>query len=541
MRFRQCQYDNSGITRFKGFFENLLGEMNSVYSRTLQETSNTGRAMKYGQVQWLLIFTVGLFTVNCQAAAPRDRPNILVVIAEDSSWMHYGAYGHNAAKTPAFDRVAREGLLFTHAYCSEPTCSPSRAAIFTGQQFWRLENASVFGGTLKNHFPVYPRLLEASGYLTGSNGKAWGPGSWIDGDWQENPAGKAYASFEQFLLDLPADQPFCFWQGSPDAHRPYDRGLTERSGKDPRDVELPPFLPDRLEVRMDVLDYYCEIERFDGLVARMLQLLDERGLTENTLVVVTSDHGMPFARGKANLYDLGTRVPLAVRWPARFHAARTIEDFVSLTDLAPTFLQAAGQPVPTTMTGVSLLELLTSPQAERLETDRDRVFFGKEMGIGCLVGTDRLHGLPNRGIRTHQYLYIHNYDIEAMPGFNAVQGGPATEIMKREKDQDATMARYYALSYGKRPEEELYDCLQDPFQMHNLADDLSYVETKRQLREELWEYLIQTKDPRILGKSRDFMQYPIWYSRGKQPGESIFLQRDASGIPVLVPRMETPK
>jgi N-sulfoglucosamine sulfohydrolase len=467
-----------------------------------------------------------------------QRPNILVMIAEDSSWLHYGAYGHHAASTPTFDRVAREGVLFTHAFCSEPTCSPSRAAIITGQQFWRLENASVFGGTLKSNFPVYPQLLKEAGYFIGSNGKAWGPGSWIDGGWKENPAGKRYQSFEEFLASVPAGKPFCFWQGSPDAHRPYNRELTLRAGKDPQDVRLPPFLPDRLEVRMDVLDYYSEIERFDRLVGRSLTLLEQSGIADNTILVVTSDHGMPFARGKANLYDLGTRVPLAIRWPSRVRAARKVDAFVSLTDLAPTFLEAAGLEVSPSMTGQSLYPLLLDRDDDAGDHERDKVFFGKEMGIGALYGENRLHGLPNRGVRTHQFLYILNYDLDSMPGYNAVQGGPATEIMRREKEQDAEIAHHYTLSYGKRPEEELYDCDQDPFQMNNLAGDESYADIKKRLRADLQRYLIATDDPRASGGNEVFMTYPIWYSRGKQPGQSLFLSRDRTGKLLLEPRTE---
>ncbi len=487
----------------------------------------------------LYVFAAILYTSSAIADDQSARPNILVAIAEDSSWIHYGGYGQQAATTVAFNRVAKEGVLFTHAFCSEPTCSPSRAAIMTGQQFWRLENASVFGGTLKNSFPVYPHLLEAAGYHTGSSGKAWGPGSWIDGGWKQNPGGKRYENFQEFLNSVPSGKPFCFWQGSPDAHRPYKRELAVRAGKDPREVELPPFLPDRLEVRMDILDYYCEIERFDRLVGRLLDQLDQSGRAANTIVVVTSDHGMPFARGKANLYDLGTRVPLAIRWPSRVSAGRTVDQFVSLTDLAPTFLEAAGLNVSPGMTGRSLHKLLLSGPDGTIDAEGDKVFFGKEMGVGALYGTNRLHGLPNRGIRTHQFLYIRNYDIDSMPGFNAVQGGPATEIMVREKDRDPEIARHYALCYGKRPEEELYDCLQDPYQMQNLADHSSYADTKKRLRAELEKYLIATNDPRIAGRSEIFMQYPIWYSRGKQPGESLFLGRDNTGKLVLQPRMET--
>ena len=183
------------------------------------------------------------------------------------------------------------------------------------------------------------------------------------------------------------------------------------------------LMSDRLEVRMDILDYYCEIERFDRLVGQLLRTLDEAQKSDNTIVVVTSDHGMPFARGKANLYDLGVRVPLAIRWPARIKGGRTLHEFVSLTDLAPTFLEAVGESVDPSMTGKSLLDLLLSPSDGRIDRSRTRIFFGKEIGVGAFYGSGRLQGYPNRAIRTEQFLYIRNYGIDRMPGYNAGQGG----------------------------------------------------------------------------------------------------------------------
>jgi len=170
-------------------------------------------------------------------------------------------------------------------------------------------------------------------------GKGWGPGDFRAGGRSRNPAGPVYKSFGEFLKKVSAEQPFCFWFGSHDPHRPYPMGAGVKAGLKPEDVRVPPYLPDTPEVRNDILDYYARVETFDRDVAALLQEVDETGRSGNTLVVISGDNGWPFPRGKANLYDAGTRQPLAIRWPDRIKGGRTLDEFVSLTDLAPTFLK----------------------------------------------------------------------------------------------------------------------------------------------------------------------------------------------------------
>ena len=266
--------------------------------------------------------------IGAAAMADDPRPNIVVAIADDWSWPHAGAYGDRVVKTPAFDRVAAEGVLFTHAFCASPSCTPSRGAILTGQAVHRLEDGGNLWSLLPKRFACYPDLLEASGYVVGLTGKGWGPGTLEGSGRTRNPAGPAFPSFERSWRRVPGDKPFCYWFGSQDPHRPYDQGAGSASGMKPEDVVVPPFLPDTPEVRGDILDYYFEVERFDRAVGAILQQLDARGLAANTIVVVTSDNGMPFPRCKANLYDSGTHMPLAIRWPARVKGRRTVDAFV---------------------------------------------------------------------------------------------------------------------------------------------------------------------------------------------------------------------
>lgn len=460
---------------------------------------------------------------SAPAHAAESRPNILLCIADDASWGHFSANGDRVCRTPAFDRVAREGVNFTRAFCSAPSCTPSRGALLTGQAFWRLEEGANLWSRWPNQFAVYPDLLAQAGYHVGFQGKGWGPGDFRFGGREHNPAGRNYRDFATFLARVPPGRPFCFWFGSTDPHRPYERGAGVKSGKRVEDVAVPPFLADTPETRSDLLDYYVEIERFDRVVGEMLEQLERAGRLDNTLVVITSDNGFPFPRGKATCYDAGVRMPLAIRWPARVKGGRVIDDFVSLTDLAPTFLEAAGlQPRPE-MTGRSLLPLLVSGASGRIEPGRDRVFFGRERHANCRAGNV---GYPIRAIRTERFLYLRNYEPDRWPAGDPplygdvdihtnIDGSPSKQALVEHGD-DPARRRLFELAFGKRPAEELYDLAADPWQMRNVAADPAYAEAKARLRAELDRYLKETKDPRALGRGAEFDQFYYVTSAGSR-------------------------
>ncbi|MFT7631693.1 MAG: N-sulfoglucosamine sulfohydrolase, partial [Mariniblastus sp.] len=304
-----------------------------------------------------------------------ERPNILFCIADDWGWPHAGAYGDPVVKTPAFDRIAKEGVLFENAFISAPSCTPSRNAILTGQFHWRLGGGGNLHSILDTRHPTYPHLLADAGYFTGHWRKSWGPGK-VD-NWLKtsggHPAGKQFKGFDQFLEAWPRKQPFCFWLGASDPHRGYELNSGRESGMDLSKIELFEHFPDSETIRSDVADYYFEVQRFDSDVERAIAKLESLDLLDNTIVVMTGDHGMPFPRCKSNLYDSGSRVPMAVRWPQKIPAGRVLTDFVSTTDLAPTFLTAAGINVPDVMTGKSWMNILESEKSGRVDPDRDRV------------------------------------------------------------------------------------------------------------------------------------------------------------------------
>ena len=217
-----------------------------------------------------------------------------MAVSDDQSYPYSSSYGPGAVHTPAFDRVARQGVLFSNAFVASPGCSPSRAAMLTGRHTWQVENAGTHASSFPGKYVVYPELLEKAGYFVGYTGKGWGPGNWRISGRPRNPAGPEYSrhtmeapdgisnkdyaeNFREFLKDRPQGQPFSFWFGAHEPHRRFAAGIGLQAGKEPTEVRVPPFLPDTPEIRSDLLDYSVEIEWFDGHLARMLDILEEQG------------------------------------------------------------------------------------------------------------------------------------------------------------------------------------------------------------------------------------------------------------------------
>ena len=461
---------------------------------------------------------LGLLGASAVWANPAEgRPNVFFAISDDQSWIHTGSAGDPVIKTPTIDRVAREGVRFTHAFCCSPSCTPSRSAILTGQDIWRLEEAGNLWSTLRKKFQVYPDLLEAAGYHVGHMRKGWGPGNYEAGGRTRNPAGPAAKNFAEFHRSVPDGKPFCFWFGSYDPHRPYKKGSGLKAGMKIGDVRVPPFLPDTPEVRSDILDYYVEVQRFDRQVGEALQLLEQAGALDNTIVVITSDNGMPFPRAKTNLYDYGVRMPLVVRWPEKVKGGRVVDDFTTLADLAPTFLEAVGlKPLPE-MTGRSLLEVLTSGHSGGVDPKRSQVVVGRERHT---IRREGGVGYPMRAIRTGEFLYIRNYEPDRWPAGDPPQYGdidpsPTRTYMLENRDS-AEVKPLFELACGKRPAEELYDLKADPGQLNNVAGLSRYDSTRKKLRAALHDRLVATEDPRELGKETIWDSTPYYGKKPKQ-------------------------
>jgi len=454
-----------------------------------------------------------------EARAADARPNILLAISDDQSWVHAGAYGCPGLETPAFDRVAREGLLFTNAFSAAPMCTVSRACLLTGRNSWQNREAGTHWSVFPRNLAVYPYLLQAAGYEIGYTGKGWSPGEWEPTGWPTNPAGPEFneakcrppttginnkdyaANFRDFLQRRDAAKPFCFWYGAYEPHAPLEEGSGVRLGKNPDEIQLPPFLEDTPENRGKLADMFAEIEWFDRHLGQMLDALAERNELDNTLIVVTGDNGSSIAHAKGNLYEYGVHVPMAAMWPAKIAAGRKVDDLVSFIDLAPTFLEAAGLATHPEMAGRSLMAILTSKQNGRIEPDRDAVLLGQERGSH--VRYDNL-GYPMRAIRTDRFLYIMNLKPDRWP-----TGDPAY-LMRGKPNVSAADIREEDLSPDarKRPADELFDVRHDPACLHNLAGDAEYEKARSELHDRLTEVLVRQGDPRFHGYGDVWESYP---------------------------------
>lgn len=501
-----------------------------------------------------------LLFASCRSApqeeeTPDNRPNILFAIADDASFPHMGAYGTDWVKTPAFDRVASEGILFTRAYTPNAKCAPSRSCILTGRNSWQLGAAANHWPFFPDEYKTYPEVLGQNGYHVGFTGKGWAPGK--VGEVNGRPrqlTGKPYqdrrrdpparhisnndyaANFADFLDDRPAGQPFCFWYGATEPHRAYEFGVgIEKGGKSIDDIkEVPPYWPDTDTVRTDLLDYAFEIEHFDRHLQEMLLLLEVEGMLDNTIVIVTADNGMPFPRAKGQAYEVSNHLPLAIRWPKGIiQPGRTADGYVSFIDFAPTFLEIADvlpsdsgmQPI----TGRSLMDVLSNEHEGAVMPIRDQVLIGKERHD---VGRPDDVGYPIRGIIKDNFLYIVNFETERWPAGNPETGylntdGSPTKSQILNMRRAGENERFWEPAFGKRPAEELYRLDLDPDCMNNLAENPEYENQRTSLREQLFEDLRAQGDPRIVADGAVFDEYPYanaadtsFYSR-YMAGDSI--------------------
>ncbi len=505
-----------------------------------------GGNIKALAVLCLLLFVCKNTDGQRNTAGTERRPNILFVISDDQSYPYASAYGDKAVKTPAFDRIAKEGILFTNAFSASPGCSPSRAALLTGKNCWQLKEAGTHASSFSKDFKTYPDILEESGYYIGFTGKAWGPGNFEISGRTRNPAGPAFnqetmeaprnvskndyaANFKKFLGSRPEGKPFCFWFGAQEPHRGFPTGIGKESGIEMAQVKVPGFLPDHPDVRSDMMDYFFEIQWFDRHLGRMLEALEAAGELDNTLIVVTSDNGMPFPRAKANVYEFGIHMPLAVMWKNSVKGNRTVTDPVSLIDLSPTFLEAAGVAYDKKeIAGRSLMNILKSTGEGIVDKSRDAVYASRERHSSSRWNN---LGYPQRCIRTRSHLYIRNlkpdlwpagdpqvYDARGKPGpmdsayFDIDDFKDSYIFIHRA---DPKVAPYFKAAVGKRPAEELYDIIKDPACLHNLAEAPEYQDLRKTLSNKLTSYLKETNDPRMGSNGDVFETYkrysPIRY------------------------------
>lgn len=492
------------------------------------------RLMKTPLRSLLLVLSSLAAPLIATAADKPAPPNILFAIADD--WgAHAGAYGTQWVKTPSFDRVAREGILFTRAFTPNAKCAPSRACILTGRNSWQLKEAA-------NHICYYPRefkswgeALAENGWFVGFTGKGWGPGVATNAQGQPrqmtgrpfssrklNPpasginANDYAANFADFLTAAPANKPWAFWYGALEPHRGYEFGSgVKKGGKKLSDIDrVPAYWPDNDTVRHDMLDYAFEVEHFDTHLGRMLADLEQRGLLDNTLVIVTADHGMPFPRAKGGAYEASNHVPFAAMWKRGIrNPGRVVDDYVSFIDLAPTFIEVAGltwkQTGMAESPGRSLTDIFNSTKSGRVNPARDHVLIGMERHD---IGRPGDVGYPIRGIVKDDVLFLHNFEPSRWPACNPETGylnvdASPTKSVILEAHRASPGDQPWALCFGKRPEFELYDLKKDPDCVNNLALSPA-MQTRRAALNALMEAELKRQgDPRMFGQGDVFDNY----------------------------------
>ncbi|VGO20672.1 sulfatase family protein [Pontiella sulfatireligans] len=477
---------------------------------------------------------IGALAICAGGVQAMERPNILFCIMDDATWMHMGAYGCDWVETPAFDRLADEGILFRNAYTPNAKCAPSRSSILTGRNSWQLEEAANHVVNFPAKFKTFPEVLKENGYLTGKTGKGWGPGNpgMIDGQKREmigtswvdikakppakGMSGEDYAANFNAFLENTEGQPWFFWYGAREPHRRYEYGSGAKAGKLTASIDkVPDFWPDNEIIRNDMLDYAYEIEHADKHLGLMIRSLEKRGLLENTIVLMTADNGMPFPRCKAQEYEFSNHMPLAVMWPKGIrNPGRTVDDMVSFIDFAPTFLDVAGIPFATsgmaTSPGISLTDIFNSEKDGQVNSKRDFVLIGKERHDYSRPGNA---GYPIRGIVGKDHLYLYNYELDRWPtgnpelGYLDCDGSPTkTQILTMRREGKDT--KFWDMSFGKRTvAEELFNIANDRECMDNLAQSEKAGTLKREMKERMETQLKAQADPRMSGNGAVFDTY----------------------------------
>lgn len=438
------------------------------------------------------------------AFSQENRPNILLFIADDWS-PHARVYGDTTARMPAVDYVSNHGITFNNAFCAAPTSTASRGSLLTGRYSHSLGPAGDLWSLFPKDLYTYTRALEENGYQVGYTKKGWGPGKYEDGAWADNPAGHYSDDFKKFVqLSLADGKPFCFWYGSKYPHRPYNYGSGMENGIDPRKIKVPDFLPDTWETRNDIADYYYFVERMDYELYETIGILKEYGQLSNTLIVVTGDNGMPFPRAKANLYEQGTSEPLIIMWEGHIQENTSSDELVSLVDLCPTFLEAAGIPVPESVQGQSLIPLLT----EGASLNRKYIHAGRERH-GYNAQPNNI-SYPMRSIRDGRYLLIHNLRPYLVP--DDCDNGASKKVIMQDRDKEE-IKPYYEMTFTVRPEWELYDLKKDPNQFNNLAGKWQYASRLKKMQKELNCWQKRTEDPRQDGKETDIFDTAPYFGK----------------------------
>ena len=453
------------------------------------------------------------------------RPNIVLIIADDMAWDDLGCAGNPSVRTPNIDRLAKNGMRFTNAFLTISSCSPSRASIITST-YPHQTDAEQLHWPLPANRLTFVELLKASGYWTVAAGK-WHLGNYVKDRFNEVreadvsgfqlPTGKAAkegkiiqtvtgdarSGCDQWvpvLKNRPKDKPLFAWLAALDPHRDYDEGILKNPHK-PKDVRMPPYVADTLKSRRDYALYYDEITRLDRYVGKVIEELQKQNVLDNTFILFMSDNGRPFPRDKTTLYDSGIKTPFIVHWAGRVPPGSKSDSLISSIDIAPTFLRLASLSNPTIFEGRSFLPILRNPKLSH----RDYIFAERNWHDY----EDRV-----RAVRNKKYKYIRNFynDLPNSPPADVVRSVSYREMVRLHNEGKLTHAQKNTFTHP-RAKEELYDVLNDPFELSNLASSPTHTHHLERFRKVLGKWQNQTSD--VMPKFRTLDEF------GREDGQAL--------------------
>jgi N-sulfoglucosamine sulfohydrolase len=462
---------------------------------------------------WLipcLALTAVVLALNTSLAADAQRPNVIIFIADDVSWNDYGCYGNAAARTPNIDRLAAGGIRFDAAYLTASSCSPSRSSIITGRYPHNNGKAAELHQPISLHLPWFPELLREAGYYTALSGKNHMSTTKPKAGQKPRPkafdlidAGRAkgnsggHANWVKITEERPKDQPFFFWFASYDAHRDWDGDgqwdeLRYGPKHRPEDVIVPPFLSDDSETRDDLASYYNEVTRFDHYIGEVTATLQKQGALDNTLIFVLADNGRPFPRAKTRLHDSGMKTALVAHWPQGIQQPGSASSsIVSVIDLAPTILGAAGAPTADSMQGVNLAPIFRNVSAQPR-----RVAFSEHNWHD--------YEALGRSVRKDNYLLVRNWrPQQPWQGPADSVRSPSFVSLRKRRDANELSAAQADVFLAPRPEVELYRVDRDPHQLKNLAGKAELADVQKDLSMLLNKWRDETGDSDPGDISRD--------------------------------------
>lgn len=441
------------------------------------------------------------------------RPNFIIIIGDDIGWNDLGCYGNPTVKSPNIDILATEGIKFTNAYLTASSCSPSRCSIMAGR-YPHNTGAAELHTPLPVGMPTLSVELKKSGYYTASAGK-WhmGPSPKTDFDLvveKDNGTG-GENQWLRVMKERPKNQPFFFWFASHDAHRPWQAD-SFATPHDPARSVIPPYLVDAQGTRQDLASYYNEIQRLDYYVGEVKKELKTQGVLDNTLIIVMSDNGRPFPRSKTRVYDSGMKTPFVISWPEG-KKGRGLESnsLISVIDIAPTFLELAGVDIGPTFQGISFAKLMKNPSSEH----RQYVF--SEHNWHDYEAHERM-------VRTKHFLYVvNNRPLFSNQGPADSNTSPSYGDLKDVRDEGKLNAAQADVFAMPRAHEELFDCLQDPQQLSNVASNEKYVNELNDLRSIMKRWILETGD--------DIPDHitPAWYD--PETGKALDIERTRGEMP----------